>query len=474
MKSVLFIKISFVSISLLLQISILAQSPEPLPHPKNVILMIGDGMGYNQVRAADLYFHSRAAQEDFPVRLAMATYPAKAGEYEAGNPSSNYWSTGYNTTAAWKDTSYLKRDFTESAAAATAMATGYKTYNNAIGLSLAYDTLQNLTELAKATGRAAGVVTSVEFSHATPAGFVAHNKVRTNYSQIAYQMLLQSRCDVIMGCGDPAFDDNGLPLTKKWKNPQYVGDSAFWVQLVKGSGQKTTFTVNSKTFTTQDVDGDGIPDPWTVARDVDDFRNLMNGPVPKRVLGCAKICSTLQESRTPLNGETKGSPPFTTPFITTVPTLTEMSKGALNVLSKNPEGFFIMIEGGAIDWACHSNQKGRLIEEMKSFNEAVEAVVRWIETNSSWDETLLIVTGDHETGLLWGNQPFQAIEDNGAGKLPEMKFYSGNHSNSLIALFAKGAGSEWLRKFADETDSVRGPYIQNTEMAQMIRFLWTK
>ena len=437
--------------------------------------MIGDGMGYNHIEAADLYFGiNKQVYEDFPVRVAMAHYPVKAGEYEAGNPGSNYYATGYNTVLAWTDTAYLKSNFTESAAAATALATGFKTYNNSIGMSVRYDTLENLVELAKSLGKSAGVVTSVEFSHATPAGFVAHNKVRINHSQIAYQMLLESRCDLIMGCGDPSFDDNGAPMNKKWKKARYVGDSAFWVQLKAGSGKRTEFTVGTKTYTTRDIDGDGIPDPWTFVGDFDDFRALMHGPAPKRVLGCPKVYSTLQQMRAMSKEENKDSSPYLTPFNSNVPSLAEMTGGALNVLGRNSSGFFVMIEGGAIDWACHSNQKGRLIEEMKSFNESVETVVQWVNAHSNWEETLLIVTGDHESGLLWGAEPYKPIREKGFQHLPEMEFYSKDHTNSLIAVFAKGAGSEWLLRMADEYDSIRGPFIQNSEIPQLVHFLWAK
>lgn len=437
--------------------------------------MIGDGMGFNHIMATDYYFGmKKQVYEDFPVRIAMAHYPVKAGEYREGNPGSNYYATGYNTVKAWSDTAYLKQDFTESAAAATALSTGYKTYNNAIGLSVSYDTLENLVELAKSLGKSAGVVTSVEFSHATPAGFVAHNKIRSNYSQIAFQMLLQSRCDVIMGCGDPSYDDNGVARDGKWKDSRYVCDSAFWVHLLAGSGKTSSFTVGNRTLTTRDIDGDSLPDPWTLVRNVEDFRALMKGPAPKRVLGCPKVYSTLQQNRLMLNKETKDSPPFVTPLISSVPSLAEMTGGALNVLGKNPRGFFVMIEGGAVDFACHSNQKGRLIEEMKGFNDAVEAVVRWVNENSNWEETLLVITGDHETGLLWGEEPYKPIKDNGYQNMPGMKFYSDNHTNSLVAFFAKGAGSDWYLKMADEYDSVRGPFIQNSEIPQLVHFLWAK
>jgi alkaline phosphatase len=465
-------------ISFLAYFSFLSASTQPLkglPNPKNIIILIGDGMGYNHIKAANYYMGTgQMVYETFPVRLALCHYPAKAGEYSAINPRTNYFATGYNTVEAWTNPSYLKKNVTESAAAATALSTGFKTYNNSVGMSVDLDTLVNLVEWAKSMGKSAGVVTSVEFSHATPAGFVAHNVLRSNYSQIAYEMLLDSRCDVIMGCGNPMFDDDGQLLTIKWKDPKYVGDSAFWVQLIAGSGKKTQFRVNGKMKTVKDVDGDNKPDPWTLIRDLKDFRTLQKGTTPKRVLGVPDVYSTLQQSRSFQNGETKDSPPFITPFIKTVPTLAEMVNGALNVLDNNPKGFFVMIEGGAADWASHDNQKGRLIEEMKSFDEAVKAVVDWVNTSSNWSETLVIVTGDHETGFLWGEEPFTPIVDRGMGNLPIMKFNSTDHTNSLIPFFAKGAGSELYRSFSDEFDSVRGPYIQNSEIPQLIHFLWTK
>lgn len=454
---------------------VFAQRFKKLPKPQNIIIMIGDGMGFNHVKAADYYFGNQQQEyEKFPVKLAVAHYPAKAGEYEVGNPSSNYYSIGYNTVAAWTDTNYVKQCFTESAAAATALSTGCKTYNNAIGMSVNGDTLLNVLEVAKSIGKSAGVVTSVEFSHATPAGFVAHNVTRINYSQIARDMILKSRCNVIMGCGNPQYDDNGVLQTGKWKDAKYVADSSFWAQFVAGSGKRINFGVNGGSYTVSDCDGDKKPDPWTVIQDAEDFGKIMTGPTPKRVLGCPKIYSTLQQSRSMQNGENKDTPPFVTPFVSTVPSLSEMALGAINVLDNNKKGFFLMIEGGAIDWANHGNQKGRLIEEMKSFNDAVSSVIQWVNENSSWDETLLIVTADHETGYLWGDAPFTPLTYNGPNKLPGMKFNSNNHTNSLVPLYAKGAGSELYNVFADEQDMIRGPFIQNAEISQLIFFLWGK
>jgi alkaline phosphatase len=456
-------------------INLRAQKQKSLPNPKNIIILIGDGMGFNHIAATN-YFQGVKHQvyQQFPVQMAMAHYPAKAGEYDKNNPAKNYFAPGYNGAIAWKDTAYLKRGYTESAAAATALATGVKTYNNSVGMSVDFEPLENLVQRAKSVGKSAGVVTSVEFSHATPAGFVAHNTSRSNYSQLAYDMLLDSRCDVIMGCGDPMFDDEGLPVGKKWKNSKYVGDSVFWTELIAGSGKRTQFSVMDKANSVSDINGDGKPDPWTVIRTLDEFRDLQKGKTPLRVLGCPKVNATLQQGRQMKNGETKDSPPNVNPFIATVPTLAEMAAGALNVLDNNPRGFFLMIEGGAIDWASHSNQKGRLIEEMTFFNEAVNYVVRWVNANSNWDETLVIVTGDHETGLLWGEKPFVPMADRGKGNLPVMNFNTTDHTNSLLPFYARGAGSELYRTYADERDSVRGPYIQNAEVAQLIKLLWNK
>jgi alkaline phosphatase len=77
---------------------------------------------------------------------------------------------------------------------------------------------------------------------------------------------------------------------------------------------------------------------------------------------------------------------------------------------------------------------------------AVEAVVAWVDANSNWDDTLLILTADHETGLLWGPDSakvaYQPLEDRGPGKLPAMKHNSHGHSNSLVPLYVRGPGAE--------------------------------
>jgi len=434
--------------------------------PKNIIFMISDGWGYNHILATDYYQHgaeNSQQYETFPVKYGMANYPAKTGSY----PSSLQSNTGYNPRSMWSAFTYATYDYTESAAAATALATGVKTYNNSIGMNVDFTPLINLVQTAKMKNKSAGVISTVQFSHATPAAFVAHNLTRNNYSQIAFEMLLNSRCDVIMGTGNPDYDDNGAPSHETYK---YIGDSLTWLGLQSGN---SVFYVNGIPDTVEDVNGDGIRDPWTMIQEKSQFQSMMTGNTPLRVLGVPKVNTTLQQNRS-------GDPnavPYVVPLNNNVPSLAEMTKGALNVLDNNTNGFFIMIEGGAIDWASHSNQKGRMIEEQIDFNNAVNAVIEWINTNSNWSETMLIITGDHECGFLWGPNSgppatFNPIINNGQNNLPGMTFYSNEHTNSLIPFYAKGAGSELFHFFADEYDSVRGRYIQNSEIGSAIKLLW--
>ncbi|MDZ7376220.1 MAG: alkaline phosphatase [candidate division KSB1 bacterium] len=419
--------------------------------PKNIILMISDGCGFNHIAAASLFEHGRTGvqiYEQFPVRYAMSTYPATG--------------IGYDPTLAWSDFEYVRQKPTDSGAAATAMATGAKTYNGAIGVDVNKVRLKNIVEMAEALGKATGVITSVPFSHATPAGFVAHNVNRRNYEEIAREMILDSRVDVIMGDGPPFL--NATRTTIFSENLKRVAGRDVWKALTQGQAGG-------------DADGDGIADPWFLIQDREAFQRLASGPTPKRVIGIAKVATTLQQER---NGD-RQAPPYAVPFIQTVPTLEEMTKAALNILDDDPDGFFLMIEGGAVDWAAHNNQSGRMIEEEIGFNWAVVAVVSWVEQHSNWDETLVIVTADHETGYLTGpNSGVQAdgrpvwhpIENRGQGVVPGMQWNSGEHTNSLVAFFAKGAGSELFDRYADQIDPVRGRYLDNTELGAVLLLLF--
>lgn len=422
------------------------QRQDELNKPKNIIIMIADGCGYSHIDAASLYEYGETGvqvYENFPVKLSMSTY-AFGGSYEPQK--------------ARKDFDYVKGGATDSAAAATAMACGVKTNKGVIGMDSDGNEVRNLVERCEQMGKATGVVTSVQWSHATPAGFVAHNPSRYNYEQIAREMVYESGCEVIMGCGHPDYDDNG---NDTWlKNYKYVGGSQTWKELKAGMAGG-------------DRDGDGGADAWKLVESKGDFLKLMAGDAPSRVLGVARVAKTLQCDR---GGER--DIPYVAPRVINVPTLAEMTRGALNVLDEDEDGFFLMVEGGAVDWAGHTNAGGRVIEEQTDFNRSVIAVVNWVKENSSWDETLVIVTSDHETGYMTGpgckngseGAELKGLENNGAMQSPGFEWHSGGHTNQLIPFFAKGCGAEHFKSNVKK-DLVRGDYIDNVDLARVCFFL---
>jgi alkaline phosphatase len=418
--------------------------------PLNIILMISDGCGYNCFDLASLYqFGRTGAQiyESFPVRFAVSTYSAS--------------STPYDPQKAWASFDFVLSDPTDSAAAATAMATGVKTNDDTLCLAPDGTRLKSIVEIAEDWGKKTGSVTSVPFCHATPASFLAHAENRYMYGDIARQIINEGAADVVMGCGHPYYDRSGQPVEEP--DFRYVGDQETWEALLRGDAGA-------------DADSDGRSDPWTVIQTAEAFRSLIEGPAPDRIFGITPIYRTLQQER----GGDNQADPFDVPPVQTVPSLSEMALAALNVLDDDPDGFFLMIEGGAVDWACEDNQTGRLIEEQISFNQAVEAVAAWIEIHSRWEDTLLIVTSDHETGYITGpgsgkerleedlSITWKPLINKGKGKVPEMEWHHDDHTNSLVPLYAKGYGSERLAALADERDPVRGFYLDNTEIGLLM------
>lgn len=411
---------------------------------KNLIYMVSDGWGENQIKATNYYMGETQAYEAFPTRLFMSTYH---GMGKMGSKEIADYFTSYNSEKAWSDPEYIKIKPTDSAPAATAMGTGEKTYDGSINKSTDLESLKTLAEVAKDKGKAAGVISSVEFSHATPAAFgAAHNLSRNEYAEIANEMLA-SKLDLIMGAGHPDYDDNGMPRDDK--EYKYIGGETTWKALTEGSLNEWNFTDSKERI--EEIAG--------------------GNNVPEKLVFVAKAATTLQQAR---EGDA-GIVDFEH-VNEAVPTLADMSVASLNILNRNEDGFFIMIEGGAIDWANHANQKGRLIEEQNGFNKSVDAVIDWVEKNSNWDETLLVVTGDHETGYLGGeasqNLGESTVVDNGKGVMPGMKYYSGDHTNQLIPFYAKGAGAEVLNRLAGNYDSKRGYYVENTQVAMLAKLLW--
>ncbi|RSZ63156.1 alkaline phosphatase [Corynebacterium hylobatis] len=416
--------------------------------PKNIIYMVGDGMGYNHVAAANLYESGQTRyQVEGEAGSDLSEAPGEAVQVYEGDKWNQLAMTtfqhdnSYEPDRAWADHNYVKENFTDSAAAGTAMATGEKTENGKIGVDETDASVENTSERAKAEGKAAGVVSSVPFNHATPAAWAAHNPNRNDLNNMAEEMI-NSDLDVIMGAGHPFFNNDNQHVTTA--DEDYMTAE----QYERLSNGETEFN-----FIEEDSD----------------FEALANGELDgERYFGLAQVADTLQHDR---------SGNSVTPYDTAlndVVDLATMSEGALNVLNQDEDGFHLMIEGGAIDWAGHANDIARDIEEVQAFNEAVETVVTWVEENSSWDETLVIVTADHETGYLSGQSetPDYKALTGAVGEVPAHDYYSGNHTNMLVPVFFRGAGSEDIARSATGTDAVRGKYIDNITIANLTLDKW--
>lgn len=473
--------------------------------PKNVIVMISDGASYNAWEMAANWQKGVKANDldeykSLPVRLGMTTFPLNTSNTPTNTASAvvsydaaKAWNTtlgasealaanGNDFTTAIEAYKYLRAsaNITDSAAAATALASGQKTYNNAINYDNFGKPVEFITQLAKKQGKATGVVTSVELSHATPAGFGAQNLSRNNYAAIAQDMFAKGNLDLIMGAGHPEFDDNGNSYATPSLTPaacdadatcakryQYVGGAVNWAALKNGSLKPTHSTAS-----------------WKLVQNKADFDDLASGriSISGPLAGIPQVYTTLQQARQATVLGADSAQPSGAKLIATVPTLETMTKGALNHLGKNQKGLFLMIEGGAVDWAAHANQAGRIVEEQVDFNRTVAAVQAWVEKNSNWNETLLIVTTDHGNALPLGmgsdKNAFEKIINKGANMLPDVRFWTGNHTNELVRLWARGQGSDKLNAFAGKKDAkfaeivghnTDGSYLDNTDIFKTVK-----
>lgn len=437
----------------------------PAEPAKNVILMIADGCGFNSYAAAAMA-EGRLGREIFNgpgwVGLAMSTYPLRRKK-APGLTGEQDPNLVYDPAKAWDKVNgykWLTDTPTDSAASASVYSTGNKTYNHAISWSDLDEPMTNAYDRFHGAGKAVGVVTSVEWSDATPAAMVAHNRNRENHVEIAREMVETSEADVIMGACHPWYDGSGRRL-EKMGDASWVGDSEIFVKPMA---------------------------TWRGVRVIEtkvDFDALSKGKLDMkectRLVGTAQVGGGLQINRATkdwngdgkVDGEdNKVAPLFGDPRNRAVPALSTMALGALNILSRNPKGFYLMVEGGAVDHANHFNWPSRSVEEALDFFRTVETVSGWIERHGGWKRNLLIVTTDHECGFVLGPNseevPFDPIVDLGKGKTPGMRHNSGGHTNMLAPIYARGAGAERLKGFATESDPVRGMYIDNTDVFKII------
>ena len=332
---------------------------------KNVILMIGDGMSYEQVKAGSYYLSGATGNLSFEpyYKCGVTTYSANAS-------------------------------VTDSAAAATAIATGYKVDNGVISQSPTGNPYQTILEKAKALGKRTGLVTTVPITHATPAAFGAHEASRNNYINIGNDYLNSSRPEMILGGGDPARGGSSYFSSSQVTTAQSLG-----YQVAYDYSQMSAW------------------DPASVNRALGLF---------------AGTYLTYEYDRQPSNTE---------------PHLSQMTAKALAIANSDPDGFFLMIEGGMIDQAAHSNHIGKTTREVVEFHNSVQTVLSWMQGRS---DTLLIVTGDHETGGL-------TVTNQGAGNYPTASWTTTNHTATNVPLYITGANANLIDSYiqggvADNTD----------------------
>ncbi len=271
---------------------------------RNVILLIGDGMGFAQLHLTELTYGN----------LTMENY--------------SWDSTGFELTDS------LSGEVTDSAAAGTAIATGFKTYNGMISTLKTAKGIINLTtilEVARKLGKSTGLVTTTRITHATPAVFASHVDDREKEKEIARQ-LIEHKVNVLLGGGIKEFDESTLRLAR---------DLGYQI-------------VYSRTEL-ENVDGE-------------------------YVLGLFA----------------RSHIPYVLDRDEKTPTLVEMTDKALEILDRNPNGFFLMVEGGRIDHACHINDPASTVAETKEFDDVVDEVLDFARTG----DTVVVVTADHETGGL--------------------------------------------------------------------------
>lgn len=431
-----------------------ANAAEEPDAPKNIIVLISDGAGYNQFDAARLFETGQSYQQVAvdPATGAVEHVPGTASEVYDSYPvqigQAHFSANGrgaYTTEQAWGDFGWVAEGATDSAAAATALGTGVKTNNGTIGLDPEAGQLLTVGEQALAVDKKVGLVTSVPFNHATPAGFIAHNADRNDYHGLATEMI-DSGIDVIIGAGHPNYTDANTSRPSHFGSGSWISETDF-SRLTAG---ETPFSyIESKAQFEQVAAGENVPE---------------------KLFGLTRTAETLQYNRPGL--ENDEVLPFSDPANADVPSLETATDAALNVLEQDEDGFFLMVEGGAVDWAGHANQTTRVVEEQLDFNASVDAVDRWVEENSSWDETLVIVTADHETGYLAGPESGAAngwtALTGAQGELPNVSWHSGGHTNALVPFYAKGAGSEVLQARANQWDAVRGAYLDNTDVGKTV------
>lgn len=295
---------------------------------KYVFYFIGDGMGVNQVLGTEMYL-SELKGEIGVTPLLFTQFP-------------------YATTAT---TFSATNGVTDSAAAGTALATGKKTKNGALGVTKDSERVNSVASWAKENGYRVGVSTSVSIDHATPAAFYAHQDKRSAAYQIGLD-LIETNFDFY--AGSDFVDANNA-------------------QAKDGKTYESLYSLAEKAG-------------FTIARGYKDYQ--------KKAKKADKMILFQTEKASQKNN---GSIPYAIDRKKGDMSLAEITRAGINFLSKDlSKGFFLMVEGGKIDWAGHANDAATNFREVIDMDEAIKVAYEFYSQHP--DETLIVVTADHETG----------------------------------------------------------------------------
>lgn len=366
------------------------------PKAKNIIFMVPDGMGLSNTTAARIFSNGPNGP-----RLDFETL---------GH-------IGYQSTHSANST------VTDSAAAASAWASGDKFVNNEISCHAdengnCADQVPTILEIAAMKGKATGLVATSQISHATPAAFGAHTVSRYCGTEIAKQFI-DNKIDVILGGG------------------------VYSTRSGRGCEVYDTFNVSNEDRRQY------IIDLATAAgyEFVTDYAG-MTAAKSKKLLGLFEQ-----------NGEGGGKTPEmfrvdeTMTYPDGEPTLAEMTDKALDILEDSRRGFFLMVEGSQIDWEDHGNNMAGQIAETLGFNESVKVVLNWLDERP-WRKmnTLVVVVADHDTGGFAINGPYGMLSE--AGDLGQIVpgWTSGDHTAVDTIIYSRGPGSRLMDAALDNTD----------------------
>lgn len=358
------------------------------PQVKNVIYLIGDGMGFGAVSSLLLSEDSVTGFEQAPVIGLSETCSAN-----------NY--------------------VTDSPAGGTALACGIRTKNGYLGVDPEGKPLTSILRKAQAMGKRSGIVVNTVLTEATPAAFYAGVTSRSMSFDIAKQFT-ESGVDVAIGAGLEPFikRPDSLDLTATLINKGYD------VHL----DWKTVLGTTSKKFV-------GILPMGDVHRRNESGNTTAGAADGAEVCLAAKLAASSEK-----NGDTTR---LSEPTVY----LEKATAKALEVLSNdNRQGFFLMIESAIIDGYGHNNDSEGMIEEMKEFDNTLRQLVAYVNQHP---ETLLVVTADHETG---GTGVSYKSYEVGSTTPVQLSFSTKGHTGTVVPVFAYGAGAEAFAGIMKNTD----------------------